>query len=102
MRRTSKSLAINNNDEKAKIFIERLFPQLALADLSDIIGEILVTCLRVNNDITNEEMARTIGRFLNNIVLKLNRIPNEALKIYGPLIIPWLTNVARACFVIGY
>ncbi len=47
-------------------------------------------------------MARTISCFLNNIVLKLNRIPNEALKTCGLLIILWLTDIARACFVIGY
>ena len=43
-------------------------------------GEILVTHLRVNSDIITEEMARTISRLLNNIVLKLNKIPNKALK----------------------
>jgi len=47
-------------------------------------------------------MARTISRLLNNIVLGLNRILNKALKTYGPLIAPWLADIARACFVIGY
>ena len=47
-------------------------------------------------------MARTISRLLNNIVLGLDGIPNEALKTYGPLIAPWLADVARACFTIGY
>ena len=47
-------------------------------------------------------MARTISRLLNNIVLGLNRIPNEALKTCGLLIILWLTDVAKAYFVIGY
>ena len=27
---------------------------------------------------------------------------NEALKTYGPLIAPWLIDIARACFIIGY
>src|SRR6266700_1332133 len=91
-----------DNDKKAKILIKRFFPQLALADLSDIIGEILVTCLRVNSNITTKEMARTISRLLNNIVLGLDRIPNKALKTCGPLIIPWLVDIAKACFTIGY
>ena len=47
-------------------------------------------------------MARTISRLLNNIALGPDRIPNEALKTYGPLIAPWLADVARACFAIGY
>ncbi len=47
-------------------------------------------------------MARTISHFLNNIVLRLDRIPNEALKTYRPLITPWLTDIARAYFVIGF
>src|SRR6266702_1686404 len=88
MQKTGKSLAIYNNDKKAKILIERFFPQLALADFSDIIGEILVTCLRVNSNIITEEMARTISRLLNNIVLGLDGILNEALKTCGPLIVP--------------
>jgi hypothetical protein len=49
-----------------------------------------------------EEMARTISRLLNNIVLGLDRILNEALKIYGLLIAPWLIDIARVCFAIGY
>jgi len=51
---------------------------------------------------TTEEMARTISRLLNNTVLGLDGILNEALKTYGPLIAPWLADVARACFAIGY
>jgi len=47
-------------------------------------------------------MARTISRLLNNIALGPDGIPNEALKTCGPLIAPWLTDVARACFAIGY
>ena len=47
-------------------------------------------------------MARTISRLLNNIVLGLDRILNEALKTYRLLIVPWLTDVARAYFIIGY
>ena len=47
-------------------------------------------------------MARTISRVSNNIVLGLDRILNEALKTYRPLIVPWLTDVARACFATGY
>src|SRR6266576_1119159 len=47
-------------------------------------------------------MARNISRLLNNIVLGLDRIPNEALKTCGPLIAPWLADVARVYFAIGY
>ena len=47
-------------------------------------------------------MARTISRLLNNIVLGLDRILNKALKTYRLIIAPWLTDVARACFAIGY
>src|SRR6266704_3691218 len=65
-------------------------------------GKTLVTCLRVNSNITTKEMARTISRLLNNIVLRLDRIPNEALKTYRPLIAPWLMDIAKACFIIGY
>ena len=65
-------------------------------------GKILVTCLRVNSDITTKEMARTISCLLNNIVLKLDGIPNEALKTCGLLIVFWLANVAKACFIIGH
>jgi len=46
-----------------------------------------VTCLWVNSDIIIEEMARTISRLLNNIVLGLDRILNKALKTYGLLIV---------------
>ena len=102
MQRTGKSLATSNNNEKAKILTERFFPYLALVNLNNIIGEIPVTRLRVNSDIITEEMARTISRLLNNIVLRLNKIPNEALKTYSSLIAPWLADVAKACFAIGY
>jgi len=61
-----------------------------------------VTCLRVNSDIITKEMARTISRLLNNIVLGPDGILNKALKTYGPLIAPWLVDVARVYFVIGY
>jgi len=61
-----------------------------------------VTRLRVNSNITTEEMARTISRLLNNIVLGLDGILNKALKTCGPLIAPWLADVAKACFAIGY
>jgi len=37
---------------------------------------------------TIEEMARTISRLLNNIVLGPDRILNKALKTYGLLIAP--------------
>jgi hypothetical protein len=47
-------------------------------------------------------MAETISRFLNNIVLRPNGIPNKALKTCRPLIIPWLVNIARAYFIISY
>src|SRR6266576_4370178 len=102
MRRTGESLATSDNDKKAKILTERFFPQPALADLSDITGETPVTRLRVDSDMTTEEMARTISRLSNNIAPGPDRIPNEALKTYGPLIVPWLADVAKACFAIGY
>ena len=47
-------------------------------------------------------MAKTISRLLNNIVLGLDRILNKALKIYRPLVVPWLIDIARAYFTIGY
>jgi hypothetical protein len=86
LRRPGKSLATSNNNKKAKILIKRFSPQLALADLSNITGEAPVTRLRVNSDITTKEMARTISRLLNNIVLRLDRILNKALKTYRLLI----------------
>ena len=61
-----------------------------------------MTCLRVDSDIIIEEIAKTISRFLNNIVLGLNRIPNKALKTYRPLIALWLVDIAKAYFTIGY
>jgi len=51
---------------------------------------------------TTEEIARTISRLLNNTALGLDRIPNKALKTCGPLIAPWLADIAKACFAIGY
>jgi len=47
-------------------------------------------------------MARTISHLLNNIVLGLDGILNKAVKTCGLLIVPWLTDVARAYFAIGY
>ncbi len=47
-------------------------------------------------------MAKTISRLLNNIVLGLDRIPNEALKTCGLLITFWLTDIARAYFATSY
>ena len=47
-------------------------------------------------------MARTISRLLNNIVLGLDRILNKALKTCGLLIAPWLVDIARVYFIIGY
>ena len=47
-------------------------------------------------------MARTISRLLNNIVLGLDRILNKALKTYSLLIALWLTDIAKAYFIIGY
>ena len=88
LRRLGKSLATSNNNKKAKILTEFFFPQPALADLSDITGEALVTYLRVDSNIITKEMARTISRLLNNTVLGLDRILNKALKTCGLLIIP--------------
>src|SRR6266576_6026030 len=102
MRRTGESLATSDNDEKAKILTERFFPQPAPADLSDITGETPATRLRVDDDISTEEMARTISRLSNNTALGPDGIPNKALKTYRPLIAPWLADIARACFAIGY
>ena len=61
-----------------------------------------MTRLWVNSDIIIEEIARTISRPLNNIVLGLDRILNKALKTYRLLIVPWLIDIARAYFTIGY
>ena len=47
-------------------------------------------------------MARTISYLLNNIVLGLDRILNKALKTYRLLIAPWLIDIARVYFTIGY
>src|SRR6266568_2968737 len=86
MQRIGKSLTTSDNDKGAKIFTERFFPQLALADLNDITGKALTTCLRVNSDIITEEMAKTISCLLNNIALNPDKIPNKALKTYRLLI----------------
>ena len=86
LQRLDKSLATNNNNKKAKILTERFFPQPALVDLSNITGKALVTCLRVDSDITTKEIAGTISRLLNNTVLGLDKILNKALKTYKPLI----------------
>ena len=51
-------------------------------------GEAPATRLKVDSDMTTEEMARTISRLSNNTVPGPDRIPNEALKICGPLIVP--------------
>src|SRR6266700_455764 len=102
LQRAGKPQATSNNDKKAKILIERFFPQLVLVDLSDIISETLVTCLRVNSDIITEEMARTISCLLNNIVLGLDGILNKALKTYRLFIALWLADIAKAYFAIGY
>ena len=75
---------------------------MAPADLSNITGKTLITCLRVNSNITTKEMARTISCLLNNIVLGPDRILNKALKTYRLLIAPWLADIAKVCFVIGY
>ena len=61
-----------------------------------------MTCLRVNSNIIIKEIARTISRLLNNIVLGLNRILNKALKTYRLLIVLWLTDIAKVYFIIGY
>ena len=50
-------------------------------------GEVLVTYLRVNSNIITKKMAKTISRLLNNIVLKLNGILNQALKTCKLLIV---------------
>ena len=47
-------------------------------------------------------MAKTISCLLNNTVLRLDRILNEALKTYRLLIALWLTDIAKAYFAIGY
>ena len=61
---------------------------MALVDLSNITGKILVTRLRVNSNIIIKEIARTISCLLNNIVLGLDRILNKALKTYRLFIVP--------------
>ena len=61
-----------------------------------------MTRLRVDSNITTEEIARTISCLLNNIVLGPDRILNKALKTCGLLIALWLVDVARVYFTIGY
>ena len=61
-----------------------------------------MTCLRVDSNILTEEIAKTISHFLNNIVLKLDRILNKAIKTYRLLIVLWLTDIAKIYFIIGY
>ena len=61
---------------------------MALVDLSNITGKILVTRLRVNSNIIIKEIARTISCLLNNIVLGPDRILNKALKTYRLFIVP--------------
>jgi hypothetical protein len=56
-------------------------------DFNNIINKTLVTYLRVNSNITTKEMARTISRFLNNTVLRLDGILNKVLKTYKLLIV---------------
>ena len=51
---------------------------------------------------TTKEMARTISRLSNNTAPGPDRILNKALKTYRLLIAPWLADVARAYFAIGY
>ena len=47
-------------------------------------------------------MVKTISYFLNNIVLKLNKILNKILKIYKLLIVLQLADIAKIYFIIGY
>jgi len=102
MQKTGESLATNNNDKKAKILIKRFFPQPVPADLSDITGKAPAIHLRVDSNMTIEEMAKTISCFLNNKALRPDRIPNKTLKICSPLIALWLADIAKACFAIGH
>ena len=47
-------------------------------------------------------MVKTISCLLNNTVLGLDRILNKALKTYRLLIVPWLVDIAKVYFIIGY
>ena len=58
--------------------------------------------LKVNSNIITKKIARIISHLLNNIVLGLNGILNKALKTCRPLIVLWLTDVAKIYFIIGY
>ena len=88
LQRPGESLTTSNNNKKAKILTEKFFPQPALVDLSDITGEAPVTRLRVDSDMTTEEMTRIISHLSNNTALGLDEIPNEALKACRPFIAP--------------
>ena len=61
-----------------------------------------MTYLRVDSDITTKEMVRTISCLSNNKALRLNRIPNKALKICRSLIALWLIDVTKVYFAIDY
>ena len=61
-----------------------------------------MTCLRINSNIITKEIAKTISRLLNNIVLGLNRILYKALKTYRLLIVLKLIDIAKVYFIIGY
>ena len=61
-----------------------------------------MTYLRVNSNIITKKIAKTISRLLNNTVLELDRILNKALKTCGLLIVPWLVDITKVYFVIGY
>ena len=47
-------------------------------------------------------MARTISCFLNNTVLKLNKILNKALKTYKLLIVLQFIDITKVYFIIGH
>jgi hypothetical protein len=51
-------------------------------------GRISLLVFLLNSNIITKEIARTISRLLNNIVLGLDRILNKALKTYRLLIVP--------------
>ena len=51
-------------------------------------GKIPVICLRVDSNIIIKEITKIISRLLNNTVLRLDGIPNEALKAYRLFIAP--------------
>jgi hypothetical protein len=96
------TVARNWASSLGKLAVYSSFIIYMYSSLSNITGETPVTRLRVDSDITTEEMARTISRLSNNIAPGPDRIPNKALKTYRPLIAPWLIDTARAYFAIGY